>query len=169
MGSAVSPGAELGCVAPLSPGGHRFEPLLAVSTSDAVQPYLIKMVRLLGLLLQPAWDVMLQMSLCLSGQRGRQPRADRLAFVQKVACVTRPQSPCSWAVVQPPNTCTGVGWTGGEGSPAVGPVLYLSPLLSAVFHPVSGNAEGEKLLLFIVPVIWGRKAFTVQGRGPGCR
>ncbi|PKK25710.1 cilia and flagella associated protein 20 [Columba livia] len=30
VGSAVSPGAELGCVAPLSPGGHRFEPPLAV-------------------------------------------------------------------------------------------------------------------------------------------
>lgn len=153
----------MGHSAPPSPGGQRFEPPLAVSTSDTIQPYLTETARLLGLLIQPVLDVMLQMSVCLSCQCWLQACADRLAFVWKGACMTWLPSPCSWVVVQLAKTYTKLGRTGRKGSAAVWPcfvLICLSRLFSTVFHPVSGNTEEEELLLFIVPVIWGRKAFT---------
>lgn len=133
----MSRGAELGHLAPPSPGGQCFEPLLAMSTSDAIQPYLTETASLLELLIQPVPDVVLQMSVCLSCQCWLQARADRLAFVRKSTCVTWPPSPCSWAVVQLAKTHTELGQAGRKGSAAVWPcfVLISSPFccLSSCF------------------------------------
>lgn len=39
------------------------------------------------------------------------------------------------------------------------PRLGVSPLFSVSFHPLSGCAEEDESLLFLVSVIWGREAF----------
>lgn len=39
------------------------------------------------------------------------------------------------------------------------PLLGVSPLFLVSFHPLSGRAEEDESLLFLVSVIWGREAF----------
>lgn len=54
--------------------------------------------------------------------------------------------------------CAGQGWEEG----LCLPVFLPTSLFPDVFHSLPGSAEEDKLLLFIVAVIWGRKAFQVR-------
>jgi len=132
------------------PSGHCFEPALAASASDAVQPSLTETARLPG----------------AAGTGCHAPNVG-VSVVRVLAVGTCGRAGCVLRT-QLARTRPELVGLGGRALPQPGPVVCSSPLLSAVFHSVSGHAEEEGLLLFIVPAISGR-IFTGEGRGPGCR